>query len=62
MKLTELTQSYSFSPITLGAAKAFLRNKINIYDFMRKIGWEQVGSGAFSDVYSNPQKPYILKN
>ena len=56
------------SPQILGATKDYyksftqwnddyssLKNKLN------KLGWKKLGSGNYSDVYGNSNKPYILK-
>jgi hypothetical protein len=49
----------------LSAAKTYFdsdNHNLNIlYRLMKKQGWKKIGAGAFAIVFSNPEKPYVVK-
>ena len=65
MKLEELVQRKN-EPLSKVATDYFLNGNgltpdIFVIVKLKALGWEQYGTGAYSNVYANPKKNYVLK-
>lgn len=64
MKLDELTRYYPFDTDVVDAAQKYIPifDTYGLIEKLKTLGWEKAGNpSSYSDVFINPNKPYIIK-